>query len=93
PSPIPAQECTVVPPMLTDAIPVDAVIARPSWPRPPRTRMISRKSTDLPVPGQNPVKNTFSPRSTLRSTSFCSSERTIFTDGGVGVLVAVQSFP
>ncbi|KAG2123605.1 hypothetical protein DEU56DRAFT_745290, partial [Suillus clintonianus] len=29
PSPIPAHECTVVPPMLTDAIPVEAVIARP----------------------------------------------------------------
>ncbi|KAG2028336.1 hypothetical protein BDR03DRAFT_813937, partial [Suillus americanus] len=74
PSPIPAHECTVVPPMLTDAIPVEAVIARPEWPRPPRARIISRKRTDLPVPGQNPVKNTFSPRSTLRSTFFCSSE-------------------
>ncbi|KAG1904439.1 uncharacterized protein F5891DRAFT_891446, partial [Suillus fuscotomentosus] len=50
PSPIPAHECTVVPPVLTDAIPVEAVIPRPEWPRPPRARMISRKRTDLPVP-------------------------------------------
>ncbi|EGO28446.1 hypothetical protein SERLADRAFT_380103, partial [Serpula lacrymans var. lacrymans S7.9] len=41
PRPIPAQECNVVPPILTDAIPVDAVIASSPEERPPHIRMIS----------------------------------------------------
>jgi hypothetical protein len=48
--PTPAQECNVVPPMLTAAIPVDAVIPRTDEGDPPRTRIISRRRTDFPVP-------------------------------------------
>ncbi|TEB39068.1 hypothetical protein FA13DRAFT_435508 [Coprinellus micaceus] len=49
PSPIPAQEWRVQPPMLTAAMPVVAVIAM----SPPLSRqwvIISRNSTDFPVP-------------------------------------------
>ncbi|KAI6159526.1 hypothetical protein EDD17DRAFT_1486267, partial [Pisolithus thermaeus] len=62
PKPIPAHEWTVVPPIFTLAIPVEAVIAKRPDPCPPQTRMISRSRTDLPVPERSdPVKNTFSP--------------------------------
>ncbi|KAI0317992.1 hypothetical protein OF83DRAFT_1030784, partial [Amylostereum chailletii] len=47
---IPAQECRVVPPILRDAIPVDAVIANHFFCSGPNNLMISRRRTDLPVP-------------------------------------------
>ncbi|KZT06266.1 uncharacterized protein LAESUDRAFT_604359, partial [Laetiporus sulphureus 93-53] len=50
PSPIPAHECNVDPPMFTEAIPVAAVTARVRSPRPPQYLMISRSRTDFPVP-------------------------------------------
>lgn len=50
PKPIPAQECSVVPPMLTEAIPVEAVMPSVADEEPPDMRIISRKRTDLPVP-------------------------------------------
>lgn len=56
PKPIPAQECKVVPPMLTAAIPVLAVIANVSEAQPPHDRMISRSSTDFPVPKRLQLK-------------------------------------
>lgn len=49
PRPMPAQECKVVPPMLTDAIPVDAVTAT-IQPVDLKKPMISRSKTVLPVP-------------------------------------------
>ena len=49
PKPIPAQECNVVPPMLMDAIPVEAVIAT-LWPVDLKNRIISRSKTVFPVP-------------------------------------------
>ncbi|KAF9243747.1 hypothetical protein BU15DRAFT_42519, partial [Melanogaster broomeanus] len=53
PMPIPAHECNVVPPILTEAMPVEAVTASLEWPRPPQTLMISRSKTDFPVPSEN----------------------------------------
>ncbi|KAI9572607.1 hypothetical protein HD554DRAFT_1983276, partial [Boletus coccyginus] len=41
PMPMPAHECRVVPPMLTEAMPVDAVIARVGQPLPPRASMMA----------------------------------------------------
>jgi hypothetical protein len=49
---MPAQECIVVPPILTDAIPVDAVIPSVEGAA-PNTLIISRSNTDLPVPIAN----------------------------------------
>ncbi|KAJ7225903.1 hypothetical protein GGX14DRAFT_312589, partial [Mycena pura] len=72
PIPMPAQECSVHPPILMAAIPVEAVmpsvrcISR-------RCLMISRSSTDLPVPAE-PEKKVFFPRRTLSRTKLCSPE-------------------
>ncbi len=49
PRPIPAQECNVVPPMLMDAIPVEAVIAT-LRPVDSKNCIISRSKTVFPVP-------------------------------------------
>ncbi|EJF66393.1 hypothetical protein DICSQDRAFT_46552, partial [Dichomitus squalens LYAD-421 SS1] len=73
PNPMPAHECSVHPPMFTDAMPVDAVIASCKLARPPLALMIFRKRTDLPVPA-DPVKNTLSPRCTFARTYRCSGE-------------------
>ncbi len=54
PSPTPLNECSVCPPMLHAAMPVDAVTATASALRTcflRRLPMISRRRTDLPVPG------------------------------------------
>ena len=89
PIPIPAHECSVVPPIFTAAIPVDAVIARPGLPLPPHASMMARSRTDFPVPTKtqlsfgmrmlslpaDPVKKTFSPLLTISSTVLCSSDR------------------
>ena len=48
--PMPAHECNVVPPMFTEAMPVDAVIARVGEPLPPQASMMARSRTDFPVP-------------------------------------------
>jgi hypothetical protein len=53
PRPMPAHECSVVPPILTDAMPVDAVIPSVDDAPPPRILMISRSNPDLPVPVAN----------------------------------------
>ncbi|KAK3805084.1 MAG: hypothetical protein JOS17DRAFT_693002, partial [Linnemannia elongata] len=67
PNPTPTNECSVQPPMLQAAMPVDAVTATAS----------SRSNTDLPVPA-DPVKNTFRPyRMTCSRTCRCSSESRI----------------
>ncbi|KAI0047667.1 hypothetical protein FA95DRAFT_1492219 [Auriscalpium vulgare] len=77
PRPIPAHECSVTPPMFKAAMPVDAVVTSLDGSCGSlRTLMISRRRTDLPVPAY-PVKNTFSPRITLRRTSCCSRESSI----------------
>jgi hypothetical protein len=49
PKPIPAQECNVVPPMLMDAIPVEAVTATLRLVD-LKTLEISRSKTVFPVP-------------------------------------------
>jgi len=49
PSLIPAQECSVTPPMLIAAIPVEAVIATVSK-EPVKNLTISLNKTDFPVP-------------------------------------------
>lgn len=48
--PMPAHEWSVVPPIFTEAIPVDAVIARVGLPLPPQASMMARSRTDFPVP-------------------------------------------
>jgi hypothetical protein len=53
PKPIPANECTVLPPMLRPAIPVEAVMAMDSGKRSRSKRMISRRRTDFPVPARH----------------------------------------
>ncbi|KAI0028298.1 hypothetical protein K488DRAFT_58969, partial [Vararia minispora EC-137] len=50
PRPIPAHECSVCPLTLTDAIPVDAVIASRSEGSSFHSLIISRSKTDFPVP-------------------------------------------
>ncbi|TFL03623.1 hypothetical protein BDV98DRAFT_504426 [Pterulicium gracile] len=50
PSPTPAKECRVPPPMLTPAIPVDAVMAISSDGSGSKSLMISRRRTDFPTP-------------------------------------------
>ncbi|KAF2197020.1 hypothetical protein GQ43DRAFT_357397, partial [Delitschia confertaspora ATCC 74209] len=53
PSPIPAKLCSVTPPMLQAARPVDAVTATRSGSRMNffrNSEMISRRRTDFPVP-------------------------------------------
>ncbi|KZP32386.1 hypothetical protein FIBSPDRAFT_723255, partial [Athelia psychrophila] len=52
PSPMPVQECKVVPPIFIAAMPVEAVIPRSSDDLPPRVAIISRNKTDLPVPSR-----------------------------------------
>lgn len=50
---MPAHECIVLPPMLSPAIPVEAVMAtssRSTDSGPLSKRMISRNNTDFPVP-------------------------------------------
>ncbi|KAI0047662.1 hypothetical protein FA95DRAFT_1463630, partial [Auriscalpium vulgare] len=74
PRPIPAHECSVVPPIFTDAMPVDAVIASLSGlPGSLRALIISRRRTDFPMyqPAE-PVKKTFSPCATLCRMARCS---------------------
>ncbi|KAF8213488.1 hypothetical protein K438DRAFT_1804066 [Mycena galopus ATCC 62051] len=73
PMPIPAQECNVHPPMFIAAMPVDAVIPSVS-PRSCNSLIISRSSTDFPVPA-DPEKNMLSRRFIRSRTAFCSSER------------------
>ena len=51
--PMPAHECSVVPPIFTEAIPVDAVIARVGLPLPPQASIMARSRTDFPVPTKN----------------------------------------
>ncbi|KAJ6574739.1 hypothetical protein B0H19DRAFT_935347, partial [Mycena capillaripes] len=63
PIPIPAQECNVHPPMLIAAMPVDAVIPSVGHLWPPSSLIISRRSTDFPVPA-DPEKNVLFPRRT-----------------------------
>ncbi|KAI0080063.1 hypothetical protein K474DRAFT_1590717, partial [Panus rudis PR-1116 ss-1] len=76
PRPIPAHECRVHPPMLMDAIPVEAVMPTSphsaSWDL--HHLIISRSRTDFPVPA-DPVKNTFFPRLTKSRTCCCSSDK------------------
>lgn len=60
PSPMPAKEWIVVPPIAQAAIPVEAVTTTPSFDRPCkllRAVIMWRKSTDFPVPAE-PVKKT-----------------------------------
>ncbi|KAI0344110.1 hypothetical protein BDW22DRAFT_1305332, partial [Trametopsis cervina] len=72
PSPIAAHECSVLPPTLTAAIPVEAVTANfISFSL--HHRMISRSRTDLPVPAE-PVKNTLLPLWTIFRTCSCSGD-------------------
>ena len=47
---MPAHECNVVPPIFTEAMPVDAVIASVGQPLPPQASMMARSRTDFPVP-------------------------------------------
>ena len=98
PSPIPAQEWRVQPPIFTAAIPVDAVIARFCEDLPPKLSMIARSRTDLPVPWlqmfhsrnikeetelpAEPVKNTLRPCLTWSSIRCWSRDNTISVLGG-----------
>ncbi len=71
PKPIPPNECNVTPPILHAAIPVDAVTWMASSNRAYfflRDEMISRRSTDLPVPAR-PRVNSFSAVSKLQFSS------------------------
>ena len=99
PKPIPAQEWIVVPQILSPATPVGAVLAtlRGSY-IPLRRLVISRRSTDFPVPVEchespfakrsewtlpaAPVK--FLPCFTRSKISFCSFESMISCSGGTG---------
>ncbi|KAH6916797.1 hypothetical protein BKA70DRAFT_1090118, partial [Coprinopsis sp. MPI-PUGE-AT-0042] len=61
PSPMAAKECMVLPPMLSPAMPVEAVMATScSINRPRAQEIIARRRTDFPVPG-GPVKKTLRP--------------------------------
>ncbi|KAI8872648.1 hypothetical protein GQ42DRAFT_114971, partial [Ramicandelaber brevisporus] len=61
PSPMPAKECNVAPPILNAAMPVEAVIATAFFPWTPLScAMSSASSADLPVPA-DPVIKTLSP--------------------------------
>lgn len=87
---MPAHECNVVPPMFTEAMPVDAVMARVGHPFPPQVSMIERSRTDFPVPNKiqlrqdekepvfvpaDPVKKMFSLLCTISRTALCSLDR------------------
>ncbi|KAF8487934.1 hypothetical protein JB92DRAFT_2758369 [Gautieria morchelliformis] len=82
PRPMPPKEWSVTPPMLQAAMPVEAVMATASslgrnlW---RRLLMISRSSTDFPVPicVSEPVKNTLFPASTSLRICCCSLLRKI----------------
>ncbi|KAF8139880.1 hypothetical protein EV363DRAFT_1153034, partial [Boletus edulis] len=91
PRPMPAHECNVVPPIFTEAMPVDAVIARLGQPLPPQASMMARSRTDFPVPAKKPVKKTFSPPFTISSTVLCSSDRTTAGAWTPGTCSAIES--
>lgn len=80
-SPAPPNACSVTPPMLHAAIPVEAVTATASFVFAYfffRAMIISRSRTDFPVPAE-PVKKTLSPSwTTSCRTLFCSLLSRIF---------------
>mmetsp|Transcript_93504 Transcript_93504/g.248198 ORF Transcript_93504/g.248198 Transcript_93504/m.248198 type:complete len:228 (-) Transcript_93504:347-1030(-) len=83
PSPTPAQLCTVVPPMFTAAMPVDAQTATSLAPvcLERRAAMARRSRKLLPVPAE-PVKNTEAPPQIHSNTALCSADNG--TSGSTG---------
>lgn len=84
PIPIPAQECNVHPPMFIAAMPVDAVIPSAFVSRSLNSLIISRSSTDLPVPA-DPEKKMLPPCFIRSRTAFCSAESDTF--GAASIVV------